>query len=113
MPDTHRDDIAESSVAYRALGAATEAQGAIRSHERLNDLQFIGIEKTFSAMKHDFDSQFKELKELIQNTDQKIDLGFKNYDSKFWSLAVALIAILMAICGFLLVYTLFPGTHHG
>lgn len=78
---------------FRARGMATEAIQAIRSHEALNNLQFMTM-----------DNRQQELKDSVDGIYGKIDgvctemrEGFKSYDNKFWSLAVTIIGGLIAI----------------
>jgi hypothetical protein len=75
---------------------SSEAMAAVRSHERLNDLQFRIMEE-----KHE------EIKKLVEQVCARVDDGFKSIDAKFWSLAIALIFILLGVAGFLIVHTLF------
>lgn len=97
MPTSEQAEVA----AHEAYGMASEAIAAVRSNEKITNLNF----------KH-YDETVKDIRELLHQLDKKVDQGFKAYDNKFWSLAVVLILTLLGICGFLLVYTLFPG-HHG
>lgn len=90
--------LSADSVAHEARGTATEAMGAVRSLERLTDLQFKVME-----------AKQEEIIKLIKEACTKIDDLDKKYDTKFWSLAYALIMVLLGMVGFLIIYTLFPG----
>lgn len=85
-------------VAQRAHGMAAEAMSVVHSQEKFNSLRF-----------DHFDETVKDIKEILKDLDKKVDEGFRATDNKFWGLAVTLIGILLAISGFLIVYTLFPG----
>lgn len=111
MPGSHEHDGSENGMAYRAFAQSSEAIAALRSHERLDDLKFQNIDKTIMAMQKDIENKIDEVKEMIETTNSTMANGFKSYDQKFWSLAIALIFILLGICAFLITYTLFPGKH--
>lgn len=82
---------------YQARGLASEAIQALRSHDELDKLRFENMEK-----------QHKELVELIQATNARIEEGFKAYDAKFWSLAVTIIILLCGTTGALVFKVLYP-----
>lgn len=82
---------------YQARGLASEAIQALRSHDALDTLRF-----------ENMDRQHKELVDLIQATNVKLDECFKAYDAKFWSLAVTIIIILCGTTGALIFKVLYP-----
>jgi len=95
--------------AHAAYALASEAIQTMRSHEKMTALQFSVSEKQIINVALDVNNKHEELKTLISETCTKMEEGFKAYDNKFWSLAVALIFILLSCLGFLVIYTLFPG----
>lgn len=112
-------DFAETEVnTQRAYGLASEAISTLRSNERIHDLRFASIEAQFTqvngrfrGLSEDVANKQEELKELIEQTCKEMRDGFKSYDNKFWTLAVTTIVTLLAVCGFLIEYTLFSGHH--
>ena len=91
-PDQHLE------IASRAMGLASEAISSVRSHERMVDLQFKGVENALHAQNEKYD----EIKEMIAAVEAKMEVGFKTYDSKFWSLAITTILTLVGACGTLI-----------
>ena len=81
-------------IAQRAEGLASEALSAIRSHERMTDLRFKNHDEKVEDIKGSIEGLYGKFGEL----NDKMDKGFKSYDNKFWSLAIALIGILLGIC---------------
>lgn len=77
-----------SNPDYTARGLASEAMAALRSHEQFNVLQFGVMEK-----------QQSEIKDLIAELRKDMNIGFKSYDAKFWSLAITVIATLLTVVG--------------
>lgn len=70
---------------YAARGMAQEAIQAMRSHEAVDHLRFENME-----------NKFEDIKELISNTNKKIDNIAKSYDNKFWTLAITIIFALVS-----------------
>lgn len=50
--------------------------------------------------------EMREIKELLDRLNLKVDTGFKSYDNKFWGLAVMTISILITAVGVLVFYML-------
>jgi len=96
---------------YVARGMSTEVIAALRSHERMDELQFKQMSQQTEEIKNLIEDGKKELVEQIEALKREMHTGFTSYDKKFWSLAITIISTLLVICGFLIVYTLFPGHH--
>lgn len=87
-----------SNPDFIARGLASEAMQATRSHEQYDNLRFENVAE-----------QHKEIKTLITDLRRDMNLGFKSYDAKFWSLAITVIATLLSVVGVLSYQILF---HH-
>lgn len=109
MPGSVHNGDSDDNLAHRAFAQSSEAIMAVRSHERMDDLKFTNFDRIVSDMKKDIEGKIDEVKDMITESNKTMSAGFKSYDQKFWSLAIALILTLLSICGFLVAYTLFPG----
>lgn len=83
----------DSNADYAARGMASEAVQAVRSHEALD-----------AQWHHNMEQKYEEIKRLIGQTNDKIDQTFRSYDSKFWTLAVSIIFLLVGGVSALLFY---------
>jgi hypothetical protein len=101
-------------------GRANDALQAMRSHEQLDNLRFTSMEEKIKDVKKAVEDKGQEVKEELstfkldvrtQLLEIKTEMtaGFKSTDGKFWSLAITLIMMLLAVCGFLIVKTVFHG----
>ena len=93
---------------YVARGLASDAIQALRSHERMDDLQFKNMQKQTEEIKTVVGAAKEELTNKINEVKQEMHEGFKAYDNKFWSLAIVTISLLLTITGMLLYKILFP-----
>lgn len=91
-------------VAHEAKGIASEAMSSVNAHDRLNTMRFDNMDK-----------KVDEVKELIHSLDKKVDRGISSNDQKFWSLAIALIAILLGTLGWFINFMIqnIGNLHHG
>lgn len=87
---------------YGARSLASEAIQALRSHDALDTLRFENMEQ-----------QYQDIKNLIAETNKKIDQGFKSYDSKFWTLATSIIFLLVGGISCLIFYMITHGINNG
>lgn len=93
---------------YTARGIASEVTQALRSHERMDELQFAQMQKQHEEIKTVVSEAESRLVTHIDEVRQEMRDGFKAYDNKFWSLALVTISLLLTIAGMLLYKILFP-----
>lgn len=95
------------TVAHEAKGMASEAIMAVRSEAKLTLLRFGSMEKSQEDIKkliHEADRKietnttaiYDKIDECMIATNKKIDDLASKYDAKFWSLAIIIIAALLA-----------------
>lgn len=89
---------------FRARGMATEAVQAIRSHEALNNLQFLQMDQRQKDLKDSVDGIYGK----IDGVCEEMRAGFKSYDNKFWSLSITIMLGLAGIICALVYKLLFP-----
>lgn len=101
------------SNAYRAMGLASEAIAAVRSHESLVNLQFKSMNEKYEEIRTSLEEKHKEnrlsmteIKNTIDATCTEMREGFKSYDNRFWGLALLFIAALIGALGTLTFYLL-------
>lgn len=88
-------NIQAETVAQEAKGIASEALANTHAHDRFNTMRFDMM-----------DNKIEEIKVLIQHLDEKADKQFKSINDKFWSLAIALIMILLTTVGWFITFLL-------
>lgn len=91
-------------VAHEAKGLASEALANTHAHDRFNTMRFDTMEEKIEGVKT-----------LVEGLDKKVDRSIRSNDQKFWSLACALIAILLATIGWFINFVLnnIGSFHHG
>lgn len=97
-----------SNADYVARGLGTEAIAALRSHERMDELQFRQMTQQHEELKDLISGAKAELSGEINSVRSEMKHGFRSYDNKFWTLAIAMISLLLTVSGMLLWKVLFP-----